>query len=318
MRWIELIVVSLFILLTLSSAVHAEVSENNYSYDGPNEGFFFGLYGDLINAILSIPKLILGGALHILYVGANLSIYYIKYLLIEPAPVSSFYHLWKVIVSVLSTLFVLIFTFCGLYLIVSGGEEPEKRNRAKEWLKQSIIMIIVIPLSFLIYQFIIDIASTLTNIMMSYVSTDFLYIGEGTINNLSLEIGFGVPYTIAAYLAVILLTIRYMFVCIGTLFFPIGLMFYFIPLTKEYGKVILTFILLNIFSTFFIAIFLAVYSVMSSSGFLSDLQILLACGALIVVDIFLIYIMFFATLKALFNGAKTVMAVVGTAQFFGL
>jgi len=319
MKWIIYFLVFFCILLTLISVVHADTYESNYysSYDGPDEGFFSGIIGDILGTIELIPTLFLKAILKISYAGANFAISIIVKLLTEPAPIDAFYHLWKVVVFVLSTTFVLVLTFCGVYLMISG-ENPEKRAKSKEWIKYCLIMLVVVPISFFIYQFIVEFSAGLTNAIMSYVSTEFLYIGEGNLSNLALELPFGLFYSLASFITLFLLVMRLALVCAGTLFFPIGLMLYFIPPTREYGLLLLNFILVNIFSTFFIALFLATFSLMSSSGILSSTQILLATSCLFIVNLFLIYIMFFAALKALFKGVKTIVSVVATAQFFGL
>jgi hypothetical protein len=319
---VEFGVAFIAILLTIMSAVSADTfEENNYyntysSYEGPKEGFFEGVFGGISDLIVEIPKFFLKGVLNVLYFTGNFAVKGIVMLLTEKVPIDAFFNMWKVIIYILSSIFALILAICGINLTISG-QSPEKRAQAKSWLQKAAIMIVVVPASFMLYRFLIDFSSGLTTLIMNYVSTDFLYIGQGSLANLSLELGLGLPYTLISILTVILLVIRFGIVAGGTLLFPIGLTLYFTPPTQEYGKLVLNFLLVNIFANFFIALFLATFSLITQSGVFVDIQIIVACAAMFVVDIFLFYIMFFAAIMAVFRGARTVIGGIATAKFFG-
>lgn len=308
-KLIQLVIAFLVITLTISSAVRAE------SPDSLSEGFFSGLFDDFEDIIYKIPEIFLKFVLKLTYYIANFSVDLIIKLLTEPAPIHLFKRIWNIILFMHISVFTLMLMFAGFKLMTSGGDVV-KTEQAKNSIKNAILLIIFAPLSFLIYYSLIEVSSALTQGILSYVSTDFLYIGEGTLGNLALEVGLGIPFTVTALFTLILLTIRFALVSGGVLFFPIGLTLYFIPATRDYGRLIINFLFLNIFSTFFIALLFATFSLITKTGILANVQILLALGCLFAVNIFLIYTMFFAALKAALNIGQKVMSAVKIASFF--
>ena len=66
-----------------------------------------------------------------------------KNLLSEPVNIQNFISLWAIIIYVLSIFYGLFIVLAGFNFMVSGYS-AEKRERAKEWLKSIILMIIFV------------------------------------------------------------------------------------------------------------------------------------------------------------------------------
>lgn len=311
------IIVLLFVIVTLSSVVRAETTyygDVNYqSYNGPSEGFIntiFNSFGDSIkDIVIGIPELFLKLILKVFNAPISLLIETITKLLAEPVQTSIFYSMWGIIVTSMSFLFTIILIFCGFNFMTSG-HDVQKRENAKKWLTQTIILIIVIPLSYFAYELVLDIAAGMTKLVLSHVSYNFLIVGEGTFSNLFLELFFTIPYAIILLFTTILLLLRFAIVGCGVMVFPIGLLLYLVPPTKEYGKLILNFLFVNIFSSIFIAIIILTFSLIAQTGFLSNIQIIFAISAFALVNSFLLYVMFFALIKSAFNVGSKIAGVV--------
>lgn len=305
------------VLLILMSAVRAEnayYGDTYYqSYNGPSEGFIntiFNIFGDSIKDIITgIPELFLKLLLKVFNAPISILIDTITKLLAEPVQTSIFYSMWGIIVASMSFLFTSILVFCG-FSFMTSGHDVQKRENAKKWLTQTIILIIVIPMSYFVYDLILEIAAGMTKLVLSHVSYNFLIVGQGSLGDLFLELFFAIPYASILLLTAILLLVRFAIVGCGVMIFPIGVLLYFVPPTKEYGELIINFLLVNIFSSIFIAIIILTFSLIAQTGFLSNLQILIAIATFMLVNLFLSYVMFFAAIKAAFNVGTKVAGVV--------
>ena len=106
-------------------------------------------------------------------------------------------------------------------------------------------------------------------------------------------------------------------VAFGVAFFPIGLFLYFIEPIRSYGKLILNFLGVSIFVTFFDAIILLVSSQLVEIPFFANFKLLLMSAAFWMCNILMIYLMFFAAIKSAFKTGGKVAATVGkVAKYF--
>ena len=76
-----------------------------------------------------------------------------KNLLSEPVNIENFIPLWAVIIYIISIFYGLFIIIAGFNLIVSGYSS-ERRERAKQWLKNVVLMVFFVQASYYIYSII--------------------------------------------------------------------------------------------------------------------------------------------------------------------
>jgi len=189
-------------------------------------------------------------------------------LLLESSPSIELFHgVWAIILYCLSLFYGLLFLYSG-YQFLFSGHNVIKREMAKEWLKNTVIMITLIQASFYLYSLIVDLGSIMTSAVLSMVDEKFFLLTADNILNIGLEFLLVGTYAIILFVTMLLLAMRYLIVAFGVLFAPIGIFCYFIPPLKSYGKLILNILGMSIFITFI------------------DAVIILACSQLITIPLF--------------------------------
>lgn len=196
--------------------------------------------------------------------------------------------------------YALLLVASGLSFMISGYDSA-KRENAKEWLRNVVIMIILVQSSFFLYKLIINLAAAMTSATLSLVDQNFFLISIGSISDLGLALMLGVVYLATLILTSLVLTIRYAVVAIGVVFLPIGIFFYFLEPLKQYGSLILNILGTAIFSTFFAAILLIGFAQLSSVGIFADLRIIVLISAFLFIDALLLFLMFFSIVKSALN-----------------
>ena len=144
----------------------------------------------------------------------------------EPINTSLFSTFWIIIVYVLSMFYALLLVGTGFSLMLSG-DNATKRENSKQWLRNIVIMIVLIQASFFIYNLAIDLSSTMTTATLTLLDSDFFMISIEDINDLGLAIIFGIVYLLTLLISMIILVIRYAFVAVGVVLFPLAIFFYF-------------------------------------------------------------------------------------------
>jgi hypothetical protein len=145
--------------------------------------------------------------------------------------------LWQAIIIIISSLYLLVFLIVAFSFLMAGAN-IQKRENAKEWLKKAITMVICVNLSFIVYQFILELSSAITLFMWD---TGFAqYFQPSIFSSLGL-------INLAVYSGVILITlvtlfVRFLFLLAGVALFPIGIFLYLTPKLEEYGKLIFSFL----------------------------------------------------------------------------
>jgi len=221
-------------------------------------------------------------------------------LLSEPINISIFIRLWIIIVYMLSMFYALLLVGSGLSFMMSGYDSA-KRENAKEWLRNVVIMIILVQASFFIYQLFIDLSASMTSATLSIIDEDFFLIGTDDIDDLGLAILFSFLYILTLIITALVLTLRYAIVAIGVVLLPIGIFFYFLNPLKAYGSLILNFLGIAVFVPFFDAILLIGFSELVNIGIFSNMKILVLISAFLLIDIVMIFLMTFAVIKAGLN-----------------
>jgi|GEM_PF-625760 len=191
----------------------------------------------------------------------------VQSLLTTEVTIDIFYHVWDVIRYILSFFYVFLFVYAGLVFLTANAN-PIKRAHAKETLKDTVIMIVLIQASFYLYGFILSISSILNSSILSMVDPHFFLLTVDNITNIGLELMTSSVYAITLFVTMLMLVMRYIVVSIGVILFPVGLFCYFIPPLKGYGKFMLNMLGIFIFITFI------------------DLLIILACSMIVNIPVF--------------------------------
>src|SRR3989338_11653451 len=145
--------------------------------------------------------------------------------------------------------YIFLFLYAG-FIFITSNSNPMRRTQAKEVIKDTFIMIILIQGSFYIYDLILNLNSILSNAVLTLIEPEFFLITVDNIVNVGLEFLFSIAYVRVLFLTVLLLVMRYIIVSLGVILFPIGIFCYFIPPLRSYGKFIIHLLGVFIFVTF--------------------------------------------------------------------
>lgn len=234
---------------------------------------------------------------------------FVKVLLSEPINLSLFVSLWAIIIYLISMFYGLLLLYSGFNFMISGYD-VQKREQAKAWLRNIVIMVVLIQSSFLIYELAIEISSILTTAILSLLDKNFFLLTFDNIINIGLQLIFFFVYLLALLLTTIILIIRYVIVAVGVVFFPIAIFFYFIPPLRQYGSLILNFLGITVFITFFDSIILIGFSKLLEIQLFSTMKILVMISAFLFIDALMFFLMFFSIIKAGMNIATKVGGVI--------
>ena len=254
----------------------------------------------LTNLAICIPEKIAEFAVSILNLAVEPLLNLNHSLLTEPVIISIFHPFWAIMVYIISLLYGLFFLFAGFNFMVSGYDAA-KREKAKEWLLNIVLMILFVQASYLIYELMIEFGSLLTAGVINLINPDFFLMTADNITNFGLQIVLLTPYVAVLLVTSIFLALRYLLVSMGILFFPIAIFLYFIPPVRAYGKLILNVLIVAILLPFFNALILLGASMLIDIPLFSNFKIVLVTVAYISIELFMILLMLFAALKAVFS-----------------
>lgn len=252
---------------------------------------FFNYFSSILNAPLQ-PLLIL-----------------VKDLLSANVNLQLFSSLWAIMVYILSMFYALLILYAGFSFIISGYN-AEKRENSKEWLKNIIIMIILIQASFFIYELIVSLSSSLTTSTLSLINNNFFLLTLDNLPNVALQIIFFITYILVLLITALILIIRYGIVAIGVVLFPLGIFFYFIQPLKSYGLLLLNFLGVALFITFLDSIILVGFAKLIDVSLFANIKILVMIAAFGLVNSAMFFLMFFSTIKAAFSLGTKVAKIV--------
>lgn len=209
-------------------------------------------------------------------------------LLLEAHPdISLFQGVWAIVIYCISLFYGLLFIYSGFQFLFSG-HNVIKREMAKEWLKNTVIMIVLIQGSFYLYDLTIELGSIMSSSILSMVDPHFFMITANNLINIGLEFILLFAYVFVLLITLLFLVMRYLIVALGVLFLPIGIFCYFIPPLKSYGKLILNILAMNIFITFLASIIILACSMLIQIDFFQNIKILVMINCFAIVDILFI------------------------------
>ncbi len=197
----------------------------------------------------------------------------VKSLLTAEVSIDLFFQLWSVVRYIISFFYIFLFLYAGFVFLTSNAN-PIKRVHAKEMLKDTLLMIVLVQGSFYIYESVICLGSMLSNGILSMIDPQFFLLTVDNFSNVALEFVFAFAYGMTLFLTSMMLVIRYILVSVGVALFPIGLFFYFIPPLKGYGRLIINALGICIFITFFDLLIILACSMIVTTTLLANFKIL--------------------------------------------
>jgi hypothetical protein len=226
----------------------------------------------------------------------------IKQLLMQPANIAPFGSLWAVLIYVISIFYGLFILFAGFNFIISGYN-AEKRERAKEWLQNVVLMMLFVQASFLIYKLIAELAAGIASGVVSMIDPNFFLFTLDSLVNIFLEIALGIFYIAILFITMLVFSINYLLASIGVLFFPFGVFFYFIPPLRDIGRFIISKLMFVLFLPFFASLVLLGASELVKLGGFAMIKIVIVIGAFALVNVLMILL----AILAVFRGVTGVM-----------
>ena len=151
--------------------------------------------------------------------------------LTQPVNIDLFSDVWGIIVYILSMFYGILLMYIGFRFILSGYS-PEQREKAKNGLARILLMIVLVQASFYLYSLANDVVSSVTTVILNMMPANFFLLTIDNITNLGLELVLLLPYLFAIASTLLFLTLRYMLVSFGVIFFAIGIFFYFIEIIE--------------------------------------------------------------------------------------
>jgi len=167
--------------------------------------------------------------------------------------------IWEIMIYVLSMFYGIFLISAGFNLMISGYD-VKKREKAKGWLGNVLFMVISVQGSYFWYILITNIAGSMTGAVFNLISSDFFLVNSMSSMTLGFTLASSVVYSLVLILTILFLGIQYLVVFSGVLIFPFGLFFYFIPMLRSYGMLIIHSLIAFIFIPFFMSLQLLVAS----------------------------------------------------------
>jgi len=221
----------------------------------------------------------------------------INNLMTEPVNIQIFASTWSIIIYMLSLFYGILLLIVGFRFLLSG-HSPEQREKAKSELMNTILMIILIQISFFLYKLILEVISSMSVIIFGLIREDFFLTTMDSLSNMGLELVLLIPYITVLVITLIFLTIRYVCVGIGVVFFALGIFFYFIESLNQYGKLILNYLFVLMALPFFYSIIFLASSKFLDIPIFANIKIIVMIGAFALVDIATIFLILFIIFKA--------------------
>lgn len=238
-----------------------------------------------------------------------------KDLLSEPIEINLFASLWATMIYIISLFYGILLLYSGFNFMISG-HDIVKRENAKAWLRNILIMIVLVQASYFLYELALEIGAGLSAGVINMIPNEFFLLTVDTLPNVGLELIFSLPYVFILLFTVLLLLIRYVIVAVGLVFFPLGIFFYFFEPLKPYGNLVINTVLANIFVTFIASVFLLAFSKLVEIGFLNNVKMLIMIAAFSTIDVLLFFVMFFVMIKAALKVGDKAIKVAFTAAKF--
>jgi hypothetical protein len=234
----------------------------------------------------------------------------VRSLMENPPSIELFKGLWVIIVYCISLFYCFLIIYSGVQFMLSG-HDVVKREMAKEWLKNTVLMIVLIQASFYLYGLVLEIGSSMSAGVLSLIDPHFFLLTADNLTNVGLEFFFVTFYLLILIITVLILVIRYLLVALGVLFVPIGIFCYFIPPLRSYGRMILSLLGMLIFITFLDAIVLLACSMLMNIELFQNFKILIMISAFSITNmLFIILIKHIITKSGMVDAGRSISEAV--------
>ncbi|MBM3199434.1 hypothetical protein FJZ53_00760 [Candidatus Woesearchaeota archaeon] len=204
-----------------------------------------------------------------------------------------------IMVYIISIFYRLYFLIAGFNFLIAGFDVGKKET-AKQWLKNTLLMIFFVQASYFFYKLILEVASLLSAGVINMIPEDFFLITIDNLVNLGLEMSFGLVYLSVLLTTDVLLGLRYLIVSAGVMLFPIGLFLYFTLPLRTYGKLILNVLMVAIFLPFIQSLMLLCASMILQIPIFQNFKILVMISAFTLLNLTMFFLIIFAIIKSAF------------------
>ena len=235
-------------------------------------------------------------------------LFIIKDLMTDKINIEIFAGTWGTIVYALSLFYGLFLIIVGFQFILSEGS-PEKREKAKSNLSKIFIMIFLVQISFFLYSLILEIGSSMTEVVWNSIPSNFFIFNSETFLGESLEFFLVLSYFTTLIVTLVFLSIRYLCVGVGVLFFCVGIFLYFIEPLESYGKLILNYLGVLIFLPFFYSIIILASSKLTESGIFENFGVLALIGCFSLINFITLFLVLFVVFKTANSISKPVSVI---------
>lgn len=163
---------------------------------------------------------------------------------VNALPVESLEPVWAWVVTILFTIYVLLFSITGVILIWKGGIMEDRRDLVKEYLFNGVVGLVLVSISFWLYIALLELA----NAIIIQITTAMGPVGIinagggfdlGGAGILASNLLMLVTSVLLAVPVVVSLLLRFVLIMFGVIIFPIGICLWFFPPTRGPGGTII-------------------------------------------------------------------------------
>ena len=237
----------------------------------------------ITNLATCIPQKIYDFALNLFNAPLEPLLNLVKNLLQSAPSIDLFHGIWAIIIYCLSLFYGLLFVYSG-FLFLTSGHDVIRREMAKEWLKNTVIMIVFIQASYYLYGLVVEIGSRMTASVISLIDPHFFMLTADNLANIGLELMFVLLYVIILLVTVLSLIMRYLIVALGVVLVPIGIFCYYIPPLRSFGNLVLNILGMFIFITFLDAIIILACSMLITIPIFENVKILVMITCFMIIN----------------------------------
>lgn len=166
-------------------------------------------------------------------------------ILVWNPPLTPAYESWNIVRTVISSLYLTVLTYAGLKLMIGTIAGEDERNTLKRWVGGSIVSILLVNMSYILYGFAIQLNVGLSAMVFKQPNLIGFVAASAAFTMLL------VVQTSTVLFVILLLIVRHLLVIVGVVFFPIAIFLYYLPPTRRFGKLLSTLVFANIFIQFF-------------------------------------------------------------------
>ena len=211
--------------------------------------------------------------------------------------ISSLKGMWQFTAYIVSFFYLVLLVYAGFKLMVSGGS-AEERAKSKKMLTDTVIMIIMVQLSYWLYSLAVSLSAGLSAAVFRQIPSSFFSLRMDFVNLFTMPV-----YLLVLLSTVILLTVRYIIVAFGVCAVPIAFCFYYFEPLKQYGRFILNVLFAFVFVPFFQALIILTASMLDSNYFM--LHGVLLISSFVLADLVMVFVTLFVIVKSAIGVMKS-------------